>query len=518
MQLTKTRPAPACAPTTPAAIPASIAVIFLIFAAPLLVFLGALLRPLPAVAGCAVLLAVVALIVRRTDWRGRPDIATLAAALATAALLNLLSGIGHFFWQTDDWTVRDAMLFDLVRNPWPVSYALADGAGLLRAPLGMYLVPALAGKAGGLGAAQATLFVQNTALLGLCVYTFALVTRPGWPRYVAIGLFVAFSGLDIVGYGIRAINGMPRMAAMHLEPWTGRFQYASNVTEIFWTPHHALAGWALVAAYLAARAGRISTLAIAPLFAGCLLWSPLACFGAAPFLVFTLICDTLDGRLRRADVALCAASLALAAPVMAFLAIDSGQIEQGFQNIVSPTFLVPYAGLVALEVLPLFALAWHGRDPSDRRTTVEMLMALSLLLVIPAYTLGFANDFAMRVSIPALTLLYVRTPRTLAGLGAEPVARRAAMLGVIALGAATPAVEIYRNVSQRATPASACNVLESLQDGPYAGSPLDYYIARASTFGKLQALFRQEAGAPVERKIEKCWPGRTFVFGPPLVS
>ncbi len=501
-----------------AAIPASLTVIFLIVAAPLLIFEAALLQPLPAAMTCALTLAVVAVIASRTDWRGRPDAGILAAALVLAAILNLLSGIGHFFWQTDDWTVRDAMLFDLVRNPWPVSYALADGVGLLRAPFGMYLAPAAVGKLGGLGAAQAALFVQNTALLGLCIYVFARASRPGWPRYAAIGLFVAFSGLDVVGYFIRWMNDMPRMAAMHLEPWTGQFQYTSNVTEVFWTPHHGLAGWALVAAYLWAREGRITTLAIAPLFAACLFWSPLACLGAAPFLAFTLVCDALDGRLRWMDFALCLASLAMAAPIMAFLSLDSGQIEKGFQDIASPTFLVPYAGLVALEALPLFALSWQGRDPSDRRTSAEMLIALAALLAIPAYKLGFANDFAMRVSIPALTLLYVRMPRALVSIGKEPVARRAIMIGVIALGAATPAVEIYRNISQPATPASACNVLESLQDGPYAGSPLDYYIASAAAFGKSAALFRGASGAPLERKIEKCWPGRTFVYGSPFVS
>lgn len=493
-------------------IPASFTIVLFLIAAPPLIFALGFLQLGPGLAAAALAGAALGPILRRTDWRGTPDRPILVAALAIAAVLTLVSGIGHFFWQTDDWMVRDAILFDLARHPWPVAYSLGAADGLLRAPLGMYLAPALIGKIGGPGAAQAALFIQNTAVIGLCLYVFARALPAGRARVIALVLFVAFSGADCVAWVRARLDGLQGLALPHLEPWPGFFHYDSNVTEIFWTPHHALAGWALVAGYLVWREGRISAMALGPLLAASVFWSPLAALGALPFLGFAFLCDALDRRLRGGDFAIAVAAGLAALPVVVYLTRDSGGVEKGFQDLADPKILRSYAAMMALEVLPLLAMAWHGRDKDDRRGLIEFALIAASLLAIPLYKLGFANDFAMRVSIPALALLYVRCVPALAEIGREPIARRAAMLLIFGLGAATPAVEIYRNVTQRPTPASACNVLESLKDGPYAGSPLDYYIASRSSFDRFADLFRPAAAAPLTRRIEKCWPGRTFVY------
>ena len=496
-------------------IPASLTLAFALVFAPFPVFCLGFLQTGPGVAAAALALAVAVPVFRRTDWRGRPDRPVLSAAAAISITLTLLSGLGHFFYQTDDWVVRDAMLFDLVRNPWPVAY-VADGApGLMRAPLGMYLLPALIGKLGGTGVAQAALFVQNAALLTLVMYVFAWSQPAGRARFVMLALFVAFSGLDCIPWFKREfVDGLPSTLP-HIEPWAVFFEYASNVTEIFWTPHHGLAGWALVAAYLVWRAGKISALAIAPLWATSIFWSPLAALGAAPFLAFAFFCDMRDGKLRVADFALAAGIGLACTPAVIFLGLDTANIEKGFQDFTRPDILRSYVAVMALEVAPLLAIAARGRDPGDMRGTIEFWLIAALLFAIPVYNLGFANDFAMRVSIPALTLLCVRCTPGLMSLGAEPPTRRAIMLAIVALGAVTPAVEIWRNVTVRATPASACNVLESLKDGPYANSPLDYYIASTASFDAFPGLFRSPPAAPLSAKIRTCWPGRPFLNAPP---
>ena len=49
-----------------------------------------------------------------------------ASKPTTPLVLTLISGVGHFFYQTDDWTTRDAVLLDLERNAWPVAYRAKD--------------------------------------------------------------------------------------------------------------------------------------------------------------------------------------------------------------------------------------------------------------------------------------------------------------------------------------------------------------------------------------------------------
>ena len=497
-------------------IPASLTLVVMLTLAPGLIFAAGYLQPLPGMATAILAALSVVSTVRRTDWRGRPDWLLLATAIATAATLTLVSGIGHFFWQTDDWTVRDAILSDLVRNPWPVSYTLPGGEGLLRAPLGMYLVPALAGKAMGLGAAEAALFAQNAALLALLLYIFAATMPPGRSRWIAMALFVGFCGIDCIPWALRWIEGdLPKLWLPHIDVWSGYFQYSSHVTQLFWTPHHALGGWAAIAAYQNWRAGRLPALLAAPLWVASFFWSPLAAAGAVPFLAFALACDLRDGKVRAADFASAAAAGLAALPAAAFLTRDSGAIEKGFMDFTDPNLQAAYVSLLGFKAAPWLLVAWLGRDPADRRALTELSLLTAVLLAIPFYKIGFANDFAMRASIPALALLCLRSVPALATMSAQPVARRAMLASVVALGAVTPAVETARNFTRQASPRSACNVLESLKDGPYAGSPLDYYIASAASFDTRPALFRGPSMAPLSVHIRRCWPGRRFVYGPP---
>jgi len=341
------------------------------------------------------------------------------------------------------------------------------------------------------------------------------VQEAGRARIVALALFVAFSGADCIGWAQRRLAGLEGLDLPHLEPWSGQFQYASNVTEVFWTPHHALGGWALVAAYLAWRTGRMRALQIAPLWAAACFWSPLAALGALPFLAFAFACDAMDGKLKAGDFALAAIAGAASLPLAYFLTRDTGAIEKGLIDLTDSQVLRGYVGLLGLEVAPFLALAWEGRDKADRRASVELGLIAASLVLIPLYRLGYANDFVMRVSIPALTLLCARSVPALSALGQQPVRQRIIALAIVLVGAVTPAVEIWRNVTEKAFPPSACNVMESLQDGPYAGSPLDYYIAGAQSLAAPAGLFAPPNSAPLKRTIANCWPGRTFVYGPP---
>ena len=121
--------------------------IILLLALPLVIFDLALLVPtigLPAAGATIVALAL--------GWGSLSPPAApvplriVAICVAIAVVACLLGGHGHVFYTPDDWIVRDAVLADLVQHPWPPRYRIDGQDFLLRAPLGLYLVPATVGK------------------------------------------------------------------------------------------------------------------------------------------------------------------------------------------------------------------------------------------------------------------------------------------------------------------------------------------------------------------------------------
>lgn len=490
--------------------------ILLFVLAPGLVFSLALLEPIPAALAAALSAASVATTLARTDWRMRPDWLLLGGATSVAAFLTLVSGVGHLVYQTDDWTVRDALLLDLVRYPWPIPYALDSFSGVLRAPIGMYLVPALVGKAFGAGAAEAALFAQNTALMALCFYVFARTAVFGRARWIVLGLFVIFSGLDCLAWAKRLYDGTPdNLLLPHLDPWPGFFQFSSHVTQVLWVPHHALAGWTFIAAYQAWRTGRLPALLICPLWALTILWSTLPAFGAIPFLLFALASDLRDGKIRIGDFVSAALAGLGVLPVVIYITRDTAGLPQGFLDFTNMTVVQSYVAMMLVKVAPWLALAWEARDRKDGRTRWELAIIALVLAILPIYKIGIANDFVMRASIPALALLCLRAAPAFATLGAQPIRQRVLAVAIVVLGAVTPAVEIARNITGKAEAASVCNVWESLEDGPAAGTPRDYYIASDKSMAVIPHLFRQPSSQPKTLRVHECWPGRSFVYRRP---
>jgi hypothetical protein len=489
--------------------PASLTLIAGFIVAPVLIFHASLVESPWGLLAAALLLAALAPLVARTQWR-RPDAGLAALAIGAAVVLTLISGVGHFFYQTDDWTTRDAVLLDLEKNAWPVAYLTDRGVALLRAPLGMYLVPAAVGRAMGTGAGEAALFIQNAALFALCLYAFASSFTDRRMRWIAIPFFVVFSGLDSVAWARRILEGVPdNLLLPHLDPWSGALQFSSHVTQFFWAPNHALAAWANVAAYLAWRSGRLPSLMMGPLWAASIFWSPLAAFGVIPFLLFAFFWDLKDRKVRAVDfIASLAAGVAVL-PVLLYFTRDAAAVEKGFLKFGDMDILRSYVTMLLLKALPWLAIAWQWCDRRDRRSVAEFLLILACLVLIPTYSMGYANDFASRVSIPALALLCLRVVPALATLGREPPARRAIVVGCVILAAITPAVEIIRNVRQSASVASACSLVDALKEPPEQA----LYMAAAKSFDAPAGILVKPAAAPVApAAIRDCWPGRKFVY------
>lgn len=347
---------------------------------------------LPGLAGTAWL----TLLVRRGGaGLGSIPLTRLALCLLAALIVLVLGGEGRLFYANIDWQVRDAVLRDMAVNPWPFAYVVDGTPTLLRAPIGMYLLPALAWKAGGGAAGAAALTLQNTFLLGslLALGSVLFDTRRG--RILALLTMLAFGGLDVLG------NILTRQPLLdHLESWSPGLQFSSNITLAFWVPQHAFAGWIAGLLYMLTRTDRVRLgpfLAIIPLTA---LWSPLAMIGALPWAALASIQSLMKRQLREADIVVPVLATLLVIPGLAFLAAAGDDV--GIR--LYPVYLSVYLICLAIEVLPWMvpALALGHRSPFGWAAPIT---AGAVLLVIPFIQIGWSIDLMMRGSIPSQTVL-----------------------------------------------------------------------------------------------------------------
>ena len=435
--------------------------------------------------------AIAVVLVRQPGWAivDPPSRRTVAICALFALVLLLLGGEGRLFYANDDWRVRDAVLRDLVVYPWPFAYDVGATPQILRAPLGMYLLPALTGKALGLRAAEWALLIQNAALLTVVLSLGATLFATMRDRWIAVIVFFVFSGMDVIG---RAFAGLPLDG--HLEWWMAP-QYSSHVTQMFWVPQHGLVGWLGALLYLLWRERRIPLVVLTtpmPLLA---LLSPLSLIGMIPFVALAGI-ETVRGReLRMIDVVLPLAATMIALPSLLFLMAGSGSVGSA----VAPLGFGDYIEFETLEVFPF--LVCVALLPGRFRFGVATLaLVAASLLVAPYGRIGPGQDFVMRASIPALAILALLVANALIQPpAAERKFWRWLLTAVLVIGSVTPLSEIVRALKYPRSPATLCSYFGVVP----GGAPL--YVA------PLAALPR--AIAPTNPTLIKphdpadCWSG-----------
>jgi hypothetical protein len=387
----------------------------------------------------------------------------------------VLGGEAHFFYATYDWLTRDAVLADLVHHETINLYAFQGRDYILRAPLGLYLVPAMVGRAFGLVAAHYALLVQNATLLAIILYIVVQLM----PRHKAAAaiVFILFSGVDILPALIAnaAQNWRTGRFAFdrQLDWWNGEIQYPSHVTQLFWAPNHTLPAWWFAALLLLHVRREISLAMLAASFAPLVLWSPLAMVGALPFL---LVFGLAQSPLKIMTPSFLAAVVSGAGflPIALYTTIDGGRIPHEFMLwregflLLWPIFLmveIPHAAVVALQ--------WRLVEACDRRI---LLVAVAALIFIPIYSFGENDDFAMRVSsTPMFVLAFVfariavLTPRDGGGMAS-------AISSIVIISATTPIVEI-KTAFLPAGPISDCNLMTAWMESE-APFPTHYLAPR----------------------------------------
>lgn len=439
--------------------------------------------------------------------RAPADVTQLALCLLLGLSLCLLGGEGHVFMPKSDWLTRDAVLADLAREGLVVLYRHEEQEYLLRAPLGMYLLPAMVGRLLGLHVAHLALLCQNSIIVGAVAYFTGAIAQVR--RALMILLLLAFSGLDIVGVAAAELSeiagGGAFMSFGHTEWWSlyfwpGLFQYSSFVTQIFWVPNHAAPAWWLAALILMHLRGALSFPLLVASFGPLLVWSPLAIVGAAPFLILLAARQALPSFHSPAFMASVAINLCFL-PVAVYLVIDAGAVPHEWL-ILREGFARQYLFFMMIEIpQAAFVLACFRHVAAEDRPA--FWLALAVLGILPVYSFGPGNDLMMRASIPALFILAFHFARIVVLTRSAGGVTASVASTLVLLGAATPISEI-RTAIDRSYAISDCDLLTSSLKLAPSGLPTNY-LARIE---KAPAWLVDLSGAPTPQIAvdRQCWP------------
>jgi hypothetical protein len=454
----------------------------LYLALPTVLFLaGWVVAPYGPLAAVLVVAAVSSIALRGMHRMALKPGPLLLIVLLVATIWTIIGGSGHIFYANKDWVVRDAVLLDLVRDPWPVTYRIDGVPLLLRAPIGYFLPAALVGKCTSVAIASKALLIWTIAGV---VLTFLLMLRDRPDlrgALVRIVIFVAFSGMDILGE--IGHNGIPPLGK-HIEWWDFLFQYSSHTTLLFWVPNHALPGWLAIAWLLGQDPKRLSVTTAILFVVFTPLWSPLTAIGLAPIVAVALLHRFVGepvGAIARAliDWRMLIPVVACLVLVFPFLIAGSDRVASGGGasiRWVGEDFTPRYIEFVLLEFAGIAALL-VVRAPRDPL----LWTAIVVLLLLPFYRFGPNNDLVMRGSIAPLALLAIGMGRWLSTPRIARVQPRRVIVAslLLGLGAVTPLMEVDRAITEPAWPIDTrSSVIDVTRGAHYVTSPDQPWLRR----------------------------------------
>jgi hypothetical protein len=426
-----------------------------------------------------------------------------------------LGGAGGYGYQNTDWIKHDAILKDLIEQPWPVVYEYYATPVAQVYYIAYYLPAALIGKVAGWGAANFTLYLWTLLGTWLAALWFALHVRRATLGILLF--FMLFSGLDLIG---RLINEETHSLLTLLDNWraienwsTLPIRYSSHASQIYWVPHQALAGWlcaALTFYFMLQREPRIQWLPIA-LSA---LWSPLITLGLAPYVAIEFI-TALGRHLRQWPAHLRGyltltnlTSVGLLLLMGLFYLSKVGDLLPFLRSNVSHGWAISLLNLGEMSQWVLFIMLEFGLYlllvVAARRTFVSvdalprrwLVTTVIVLLLLPFYRVGLNNDLVMRASIPALFLVAVYVAQTLVNHAISP-ALRGTLLALVLVGSVTGLLRSFQQFYPLVNPQVAWANSQQ-EDNQSIVQLYDDDIERLSQYiGNPQAPFFRYLGKPV---------------------
>ena len=376
------------------------------------------------------------------EWN-RGTLVRMAFAAGIILLWLYFSGIGEFTFQNPDHAYRNAIFRLLAENPWPViswnpTATLPEPAAFTYY-IAFWLPGALVAKVLGIGAGNGVNFLW--AFLGLFL-TFMLISA--WRRKLSLWpllLLLFFSGGDLLGLLLK--GGIWENIAMHLEWWGWPYQYSSFTTQLFWVFNQAIPVWVGTLLVLLQKNAR--HLLLIPSLV--MLSSTLPFLGLLPFAAYMAWPALKEGRFREI-FSLENLGAGMAVALLSYLYLRDNNAAQLFTTTNREfTDLWTFAASLSLFLL-LEAGLFLLLNLWEQRKNPLFWLTGTLLILIPLFKLGSYGDFAMRVSIPALLVLFLLTQDTLGKAWKKK--DKKVLVGLfllLAVGIPTPLAEISRSLA-----------------------------------------------------------------------
>jgi len=352
----------------------------------------------------------------------------------------IFSGIGHLYYQSHDWHIRNAVFRDLINFSFPVLY---DNDSTLIYYFQYFLPAAIFGKIIGLtGLNQEIVFrlahlfhlfwvVLGIVLVFLNIGNFLKREDVLKHSIVLFLMFVFFSGMDILLPG-------NTFEQFHIE-WHWQWQFSSNTTLMFWVHNQVVVPW-LCTILLINNVQKIEKFGLIIL--------PCMCCGPFPFigLVIYVIAFLLQGlieKIKEKEVILFFKKIFSLENILSFVFMvilyffyeTNSSLTNN--NIVFDGINLKLIYFFVAEVGVLFLLL-----TKDNCKNNLFYITLFSLILLPMFWFGYAPDICMRASIPGLFVLFCLTAKTL--FKAKGFIRIFIMV-VLLLGSITPLIEFYRS-------------------------------------------------------------------------
>lgn len=457
-------------------------IVFAYIGLPVVVFLMAYCQSVQAVLLGLVAVAAYVCTLRSKQYRHTPQETQLIiprnALLCVGAVCVLwcfFGGQGGFYYQSEDWLMRNAVYRDLITSGWPVIYEKLDKA--LVYYISYWLPPALVGKlAMAVGLSREISFtIGNIALwawtaLGVFLVNLLLCTIVKPKKlggFLAVAVFtILFSGMDIIGVIYKIVLRNQAFPGIHLEWWLDGLQFSSLTTCLFWVFNQATVPWLVTLCLFHEKTPRNYVY----LGVCCLACGPIPFLGYLVYLLGTAAVMLVrsmrakEGKAFWGEV-FTAQNLLFLVVIPAYLlyyitnsALSLGVEGEGAVQGITIGFLtlkpitlgalIRYAVFIMVEV-GAFLLLVHRDNRKDPLYWLTWLTAL----IAPFFTIGTAFDFVMRFSIPTVMVTAVLVLKYLFAHGhlllpnAKPgnIRRRCIALCIcLLLGAVTPFTEFVR--------------------------------------------------------------------------
>lgn len=319
-----------------------------------------------------------------------------------------ISGIGGFAFQTEDHIWRNGMFEALVYEKWPVVKDMDIDGNITTRGMSYYLafwLPAAAlGKV--FGISVGLYFQVFWAIVGIFLFyiTICYIQKRLviWPLIV----FILFSGMDIVGVYLTGNDMSTISQTIHLEWWSTAFQFSSNTTQLFWVYNQAIPAW-LISVFLYIQKSNKFMIFI---LSTSMLYCTMPFLGLLPLCIYWVLGrnykEKTSGHIK-------------------IWAKDTFTIENifggGIIGLLSFFYLLKTSSTTTSKWFPMnnggwlvyliFLLVEVGaffiiiyRYQKKNPLYYILLIWLCLCPILPIYG---GNNFCMRASIPALTILYL---------------------------------------------------------------------------------------------------------------